>query len=227
MSMAEYATAGKCADSTLKYQNTLMDYNAISTTSSRPFTRTNVEVIYQNKVISYSTFSSTGTLIDSILYKSYAANDLRKAIYFKSAVGGVNFKGSYDGTTNLFAGLTVDEMYLNRAECKARAGDATGALSDLNTLLKKRFKNGTFVAVTANDAKSALVKILAERRKELLYRGLRWMDLKRLNLEPDFAKTLTRVLNGVTYTLPPNDPRYVLPIPDEEIALGGLSPNIR
>ncbi|MEO5912528.1 MAG: RagB/SusD family nutrient uptake outer membrane protein, partial [Pelobium sp.] len=112
MSMADYVNAGKYADSALKYQNTLMDYNTISTTSTRPFTRTNVEVIYQNRILNFGTFTSTGTLIDSALYKSYATNDLRKAIYFKSAIGGVNFKGSYDGTTNLFAGLTVDELYL-------------------------------------------------------------------------------------------------------------------
>ena len=35
--------------------------------------------------------------------------------------------------------------------------------------------------------------------------------------DPRFAVTLTRKLNNDTYTLPPNDARYVLPIPQQEI----------
>jgi hypothetical protein len=57
-------------------------------------------------------------------------------------------------------------------------------------------------------------------------RGLRWMDIKRLN--KDGAKiTLTRNVEGNTYTLPPNDLRYALPIPEEVISLTGMPQNIR
>lgn len=227
MSMADYANAAIVVDSALKYQNTLMDYNTISTTASRPFKRNNEEVIYQSRIIGQSTFTATTTLIDTNLYQSYASNDLRKAIFFKNGNGGVNFKGSYDGSPNLFAGLTVDEMYLDKAECAARANQVATAMNTLNQLLSKRFKTGTYTNLQATNADEALKLILIERRKELLYRGLRWLDLKRLNLESEFAKTLNRHINGQTYTLAPNDKKYVLPIPDEEIALGGLSPNNR
>jgi len=40
-------------------------------------------------------------------------------------------------------------------------------------------------------------------------------------------KTVTHVINGVTYTLLPNDKRYALPIPDQEIQLTGIPQNVR
>lgn len=41
----------------------------------------------------------------------------------------------------------------------------------------------------------------------------RLIDLKRLNREPEFAKTITHTINGTEYKLEPNSPKYVLPIP--------------
>jgi hypothetical protein len=73
-----------------------------------------------------------------------------------------------------------------------------------------------------------LVKIITERRKELPFTGsARWEDLRRLNKDPQFAKTLIRQLNGQNYTLAPNDPKYTLPIPDIEIKLSGIQQNLR
>jgi len=68
---------------------------------------------------------------------------------------------------------------------------------------------------------------LKERRKELLFRGLRWTDLRRLNLDPRFAVTLARNVSGQIYSLPPEDPRYAWPIPDDEIQASGIPQNPR
>lgn len=106
-----------------------------------------------------------------------------------------------------------------RAECKARAEDVGGAMSDLNTLMRNRWdKNVTYVPFVAVNALDALKQVLNERRKELVFRGLRFADLRRLNSDSRFATTLTRKLTigGLeqTYSLPPNDPRYTLLIPE-------------
>jgi len=70
--------------------------------------------------------------------------------------------------------------------------------------------------------------ILDEKRKELPFTGnSRWEELRRLNKEQAFAKTLTRFVNNQTYTLAPNDNRYVWPIPDQEIRLTGMAQNPR
>jgi hypothetical protein len=101
-----------------------------------------------------------------------------------------------------------------------------GALSDLNTLLVKRWTNGNFTPFTASSALEAQDTILEERRKELAFRGLRWTDLRRLNKEGANI-TLTRLLFGQTYHLSPNSPYYVLPIPPDVIALSGIQQNQR
>ncbi|GAB3832860.1 hypothetical protein GCM10028895_51150 [Pontibacter rugosus] len=102
----------------------------------------------------------------------------------------------------------------------------TGALERLNTLLRYRWRTGTFVELTAATPDEALALVLQERRKELLMRGLRWMDIKRLNRE-GAGITLRRVLDGRAYVLPPGDPRFALPLPEEVIELSGMTQNPR
>ncbi|MGN6177904.1 MAG: RagB/SusD family nutrient uptake outer membrane protein, partial [Mucilaginibacter sp.] len=111
--------------------------------------------------------------------------------------------------------------------CAARSGDANTAMNNLNTLLRNRYASGTFTNLTASSGDDALNKVLKERRKELLYRGIRWSDLRRLNQESRFQVTLVRNVNGQTYTLPPNDPRYVELIPVDVISNSTMAQNPR
>jgi len=60
-----------------------------------------------------------------------------------------------------------------------------------------------------------------------MMRGQRWTDLKRLNKDSRFAVTLSRTVQGTTYTLPPNDPRYALLIPSEVILNSSMPQNAR
>jgi hypothetical protein len=146
--------------------------------------------------------------------------------------GQQTFIGTYTGGTTgggiskAFGGIATDEVYLTRAECYARTGNVASAMSDLNKLMLARWKTGTFVPFTAANAGDALAMILMERRKETPFRGLRWLDLRRLNSEGANI-TLTRNINGQQYTLPPNDPRYALSIPTDIIALTGMAQNER
>ena len=141
---------------------------------------------------------------------------------------GFTFKGNYNqSASNYFSGISTDEIFLIRAESFARKNLITEAMSDLNKLLITRWRSGTYVNMSALNQADALTKILSERRKELLFRGKRWMDLRRLNMDISFAVTLTRNLNGVNFTLPPNDKKYVYPIPKNEVRLTGLVQNPR
>jgi hypothetical protein len=60
------------------------------------------------------------------------------------------------------------------------------------------------------------MKILTERRKELIFRGLRWPDLRRLNKD-GAGVSVTRKLDGQTYTLTPNSLKYTWLIPQQVI----------
>lgn len=224
LSMRNYDSAGSYAKMALQLQNNLMDYNTLLPVGTPPIKSLNEEVIFHN----YSNLSLILFLshkIDSTLYQSYEPDDLRKTIFFVENTG-VNagtytFRGSYAGNgtysvKSVFDGLATDEMYLIKAECFARAGNKDSALADLNTLMQKRWNNASWTPFTATDANNALNIILTERRKELVFRGLRWSDIRRLNLEGANI-TLQRVIGATTYSLPPNDLRSVMLIPLSEI----------
>ncbi len=232
LSMRNYEEAFNYADQCLAIRNNLIDYNTLNLNATRAFPvllpNGNDEVIYYSVMPGLSMFSSSLTYVDSLLYKSYSSNDLRKNAFFLSrGANKFSFRGSYTGRPELFSGLATDELYLIRAECLARKGNTQAALADLNTLLSKRWKSGTYVPITASSADNALNLVLIERRKELLIRGLRWSDLRRLNTESRFELTLQRKINNQTYTLPAQDKRYVLLIPDEEVTATGIAQNAR
>jgi hypothetical protein len=187
-----------------------------------PLAEFNKEVIFHSLLVNWGNITSDA-IIDSSLYASYGMNDLRRTAFFDSS--GTLFRGSYYGGKLLFSGLATDEMYLTRAECNARNGHITAAMDDLDTLLTYRYHTGAFVPVTASGTTDAIVKVLQERRKELLLRGLRWSDLRRLNRDSNFAVTITRTINGQTYTLTPNSFRYVFPVPDDVLQLSGIAQN--
>lgn len=226
LSMRNYEAAGKYADTCLSLYSTLIDYNTLSKTASFQGWN-NKEIILQTRQ-SYSASSPATDIIDLDLYDLYNISDLRKVIYFrKNANGTYTFKGNYNNTANqLFAGITTAEMLLVRAETNARKGNITGAMGDVNRLLQSRWdKSTTYTAVSASSAEIALDIVLQERKKELLLRGQRWSDLRRLNQEDRYRTTLTHVIDSQTFTLEPNSYKYTLPIPEDVVQLGGYAQN--
>jgi hypothetical protein len=226
LAMRDYKNAALYADSCLQLRNGLLDFNTVTpgpvyTFSAYQFTNPE-DIFHSNTALTnFTLFRGT---IDTVLYNSYDSNDLRKTFYFGNRRDGTRyFKGSYDPGT-YYNGITTDEMYLIKAECLAREGEFSQSMQDLNTLLVTKWKTGTFVPYTAGDKDEALAIILTERRKELLYRMLRFTDIKRLNKEGANI-TIRRIIDGKTYNLPPNDPQYALPIPQNVVRLSGIQQN--
>jgi hypothetical protein len=232
LTMQNYDKAKLYADSTLNIYNQLLDYNTLDTTL--PFAMPNIystsnrhpEVIFLTILIPNSFLGTSNvTFASNELYDSYSDGDLRKSIFFNASQ---LFTGSYIGTQLYqFSGLAVDEVFLIRAEANVRIGNITRAMDDLNMLLLNRYKKGQFESVTSTNPVELLGIILDERRKELVGRGIRWSDLKRINQDGLFAKKLIRIIDGKEVTLPPLDKRYVFPIPDNEIAVNGIEQNER
>lgn len=226
LAMRNYTRAGLYADSCLQFNRDLMDFNSLNTALTYPMPLFNTEVIFHSHG-TVNVLANSRAKIDSVLYDSYAENDLRKKLFYKANNDGTHsFKGSYHGSVNMFLGLATDEVFLTRAECMAREGNVEEALNTLNTLLVKRWKTGTFVPYTAANENEALKTILEERRKELVMRDLRWMDIKRLNKEGWNIK-LKRNLDGWEYVLLPNEERYALPLPESVISRSGMPQNPR
>ncbi|WP_343555600.1 RagB/SusD family nutrient uptake outer membrane protein [Sphingobacterium sp.] len=228
LSMRQYDMASKYADLYLQRRNGLLDYNSsneVKLTAAFPFSLFNKETTFYME-LKASVLTNVYSNIDSMLYRSYDSNDLRRQAYYKVLNNVINFKGQYSGSALLFGGVATDEMYLIRAECLTRAGKLAEAQADLNKLLATRYKAGTFKPYLLLAGEDLLQLILTERRKELVYRGLRWMDIKRLNLEGQEI-ILKRVVDGKEYKLVPNENRYALPLPTDVVRIAGISQNPR
>lgn len=225
-----YNDALDYASMTLEVQSDLLDFDEVSNTISRPGLF-NKEVIFHAELVSLLLIVHPRTcFIDSSLFEEYEDNDLRKNYFFSVGTTGINFRSIYTNSTVLFSGLATDEMYLIQAEAYARLDKIKESMDLLNVLLRSRYRrnsdgSSTLVNRTAVVKEDALRIIFSERRKELLMRGLRWSDLRRLNLDPRYAKTLTRTVVGEKYTLTPNSYRYTFPLPDDEISFSGLVQN--
>ncbi len=139
------------------------------------------------------------------------------------------------GSIGIQHGPTTAEMYIVRAECKARRGDIPGAVADLNAVRSHRYIGGTYTDLLASDFttnKAAVQFTIDERRREFPF-TLRWYDIKRINSDPANLVdkiTITREFfqsDGLsadpsvnkTYTLAPGDKRFAWPIPSIDIQL--------
>ena len=222
--MRRYPEASLYADSTLSIKGDLVNYNSLNASLNYSVPQFNAEVIMNNKMFALTSVSVTRAKVNLELYNQYESNDLRKSVFFRTVSGTYHFKGNYTAGVTPFSGIATDECYLIRAECRARAGDMAGALADLNRLLANRYRTGTFVPLSLTEPSHLLDRILKERRKELLYRGLRWPDIKRLN-EEGANISLSRTVNGVTFTLPAKSRRFAMPLPEDVISLSAMEQN--
>jgi hypothetical protein len=146
-------------------------------------------------------------------------NDIRYSAFFTPAAGELSLtkyrgKGTVsDGQTN-FPALRTGEMYLIRAEARARNAQEGLALDDLNALRAARI-NG-YVPVTGLTGSLLLDAIANERRRELVGEGHRFFDLKRTTRLIQRGSTCGNAAISPTgdCRLEPNDREWTLPIPE-------------
>lgn len=210
MSMMDYENALKYADLALgNGKAAILDYSQYAGTQL-PATNSSPEELFvrycNNTSFRYS---------DELLSKFDLNNDLRiRLLSSRRSDGSYNFGGQMLYNPN--RGISYAEIYLNKAECLARAGRINDALDIVNNVIrKKRFAADKYVALTAVNTEAAIRAVLDERRRELAFKGLRWIDMKRLDKEgrmPAVArmdKSGTAVLTSLT----PGSAGYTFQIP--------------
>lgn len=121
------------------------------------------------------------------------------------------------GLADVQLGMTLPDLYLMRAECRARTNDLAGAKVDLETLRKKRMSESD--AVVHISSATAMIKfIIEERVREFALQGYRWFDMRRLSVDPLFAQiTYTHQVltstGNVKETFPLRPERFTFRIP--------------
>lgn len=234
LTIDDYENAERMVDLLLNKNQNLLDYNIVNRDALYPFSLDiNSELLYYARCGSTGHFvANDETYIDPELYSMYDENDLRTELYYEKGANGMKFRGFYHGNlADYSAVLAMDEIYLIKAECLARRGEMVEGLRYLNVLREKRFEKGSFQPLVVSDKDVLLKIVLEERRRQLVCRGIRWLDLRRLNRDPRFAKTLERrIYDGekeIIYTLEPNDLRYTHLIPVDAMDVGDYMQNSR
>lgn len=203
------------ADVTINGQTSLYDYNAAFAPGGAflPINATNgpkspgqiltdvreavVSKIYPSGRYAGNQTGNDGLVLTPQAQALYAPDDLRLMLYTnKQPNNVVNPSGRIRkyGVAYSRWGLQLPELYLLSAEAKARTGDLGGAVADLETLRRNRMPvaNAAVPGAIAAD-KNALIKfIIDERLREFALEGYRWLDMRRLSVDPLFA--------GATYT---------------------------
>ena len=231
LEMGDYQGALQSAEKCLDIHGDLLDFNTISPELLIPFPRKpleNPEIIYYASMMPSAVLTTAYSISEELLELYDKENDLRKDIYFMTESGGRTiFRGSYLGLGNgvYFVGLATDEIYLIQAECLARLGRDSDARAVLSDFLRNRIKSE--VSIRLPEEGELLSFILGERRRELIFRGTRWTDLRRLNQEQRHNKVLKREVEGTVYTLEPNSKKYTWPIPDAAVQFSDIVQNER
>lgn len=116
-------------------------------------------------------------------------------------------------------GVQLSDLYLMRAEAKARLNDLSGAQSDVEYLRNNRIpaSDATVPSAIAGDQSALIRFIIDERQREFALEGYRWFDMRRLSVDPLFSgATYTHTLYtlaGGTQTFPMPSERLVMQLP--------------
>ncbi|WP_436488552.1 RagB/SusD family nutrient uptake outer membrane protein [Chitinophaga sp. ARDCPP14] len=179
--------------------------------------------VYYNGPNRGNMFGTDGLVLMPAVAALYGPHDQRLLLYTNRDLdGNLNPGGRLRkyGITWSRYGLQLPELYLLRAECRARTNDLGGAITDLETLRRNRMPAADAQvppAVAGNQV--ALIKyIIDERIREFAQEGYRWFDMRRLSVDPIFSgKAITRNLyntNGTTTVITLRQPdRLVMKIP--------------
>ena len=192
---------------------------------SYPILSNNKENIFGKQFVNTWTIYYNELVISKQTAELFDNADLRLKFYSPAAYNGPAYpKGLLRkiGPNAVQFGFILPDLYLLRAECKARLGDLAGAKADVEQLRKNRMPAGdAVVPSTIADQQLSLLKfILDERIREFALSGYRWFDMRRLSVDPLFkGKVYTHTLYSETgavintYTLRPE--RLVLRFPQK------------
>jgi len=214
LSMGDYAKAAEYADKALSINSKLENFNVKGFTL--PYNYKSTENVLALERTIGSSITKDILVSDGFLKKYYSNKDLRLVNFYSSSYDGT--KVNAEDKTDYRVSMRTAEFYLIKAEALARGADKLVEAKDaLKVLLKNRLTPDYYtqrvVEIDAMGKDEFVQFVLDERARELAFQGFRWFDLKR-NGKP----SITKEVNGKTYTLQQNDSRYVVSFPKDAVA---------
>jgi hypothetical protein len=230
----EIAEAKAACDQSLSYNSEIFDLVKYTTVNGGPGVTplaapNNPEILSYMYMQGYNEMNFGYTwLISPELRALFGTNDARFNMFFNTTSASFLDIGSNAAYWNIpytrffygTVGLKTTEVHLMKAECLAREDNYAGAMAIVNQLRQKRILSGSINLPVPATRKETMQLVINERRKELMFGFNRFFDLKRLNTEPEYAKTTVRIyplvnktVPQVTYTLQPNSRLYIIPFP--------------
>lgn len=164
--------------------------------------------------------SNTSYAITPERAAQFEEGDTRLLTHWKSRVSssGIPYYSGIYGLEPNKGGIRTPEMYYIKAECLARRGgtnDIQEAMNLVNKVRKTRILPEYYQDWSATDTKDAVRKIIADKASEYIQNQLIFCDYRRLNKDPEYAFTLTKTIDGTTYTLSPDSHLWIMPFPIE------------
>lgn len=225
LQMSNYTEALKYANLALTENNRLYDWNAYyvanKTVIDLPNSYTNTpSPMGYDYVENYtyrhgaSTSLSTEFSIPVERAQRFEAGDVRFKSRWKIRTVGVEtyYRRTLSGMFN-YGGITTVEIYLIKAECMARAGQISEALTALNAVRKTRIQPSSYQDIATTDKTVALNAIFKTKYNELILTLIPFADARRLNAEGVYKVSFSKVDNGTTYNLSSTSHLWTMPFP--------------
>ena len=193
---------------------------------SLPTLPNNTESLYSRQESnSYNSSANNFSVLSPAAATLYAATDLRRRYYNNTSLTYPVGCLRRLSPTIQSAGMNLPEIYLMRAECRARANSLYGsgsAAQDLLFLRQRRMTLANATIPTLLTQNQMINYVIEERLRETAFTGLRWFDMRRLSVDPLFSsRTYTHTLhyaNGSTVNYPLRPERLTLRIPPRILA---------
>ncbi|MEJ2884601.1 RagB/SusD family nutrient uptake outer membrane protein [Pedobacter sp. GR22-6] len=154
------------------------------------------ESLYSRQTTGDWTSTSNALLLSPATMSLYGSSDLRRNFMKNTPYpSGTAFPlgmARRAGPFSPIIGMLVPDVYLMRAEVKARLNDLPGAKNDVESLRIKRMpaSDAPVPAAIISDRISLVKFILDERIREFSALGYRWLDMRRLSVDSEFQSTV-------------------------------------
>ncbi len=110
-------------------------------------------------------------------------------------------------------GLTTSDLYLIKAECLARNNNNSAAMDEINYIRERRIRPADYEPLSGASEAVVMEHLMRTARVENLFTYKNFIDIKRWNAEGTYAQTITRTIDGITYTLNPDSDLWIFPFP--------------